>query len=569
MKTASGVLLVFLLAVTGCSQGGSFKIFVEFPDQAAVEQADLLWVAASQIPPGGDCTQLVSGNARPGAGGYEIDDQVFIPLDATAGSSELHHVGPGPRLFFAEAVDSEEVAILNGCTWSLTGNSGDDLITISLDWIAECETDADCPDDELWCNGQETCQDGLCVSEDRDCSHMESECNTASCDEDQDVCVLTTDPDGSACDDGLYCVENETCLSGECQGGQPKDCSEASGACLADPVCDEDNDACVGEPLPAETVCDDGDFCTIGGVCDGLGTCVGAERDCSALDNQCNQGVCDEDANACVAMPDNEGAGCDDGLYCTDGDSCDQGACIGGPLDCSDGDDCTNDTCSEFENNCVHTWTPNPGTEGLTLPGTCDDDIDNDCDHNVDIDDPDCQPCLEDADCDDSDVCTENTCNADHQCETDPANGVSCNDGLNCTVDDTCQDLLCSGQPMDCSMLDGDCLAGVCSEATSGCHTQPANQGEICDDMVYCTVDTTCDAGICTGGTARDCSAYTDACNVGLCHEDSTECMADPRPDGTSCDDGAYCNGADSCDAGNCIHAGDPCVGGAECNDQC
>ena len=46
-----------------------------------------------------------------------------------------------------------------------------------------------------------------------------------------------------------------------------------------------------------------------------------------------------------------------------------------------------------------------------------------------------------------------------------------------------------------------------------------------------------------------------------------------PCDDGTSaCDDGAFCNGADSCDTAllRCtIHAGDPCVGGAECDDAC
>jgi len=40
---------------------------------------------------------------------------------------------------------------------------------------------------------------------------------------------------------------------------------------------------------------------------------------------------------------------------------------------------------------------------------------------------------------------------------------------------------------------------------------------------------------------------------------------------GTSCNDAVFCDGADSCDgAGNCSHhAGDPCLGGAECNRHC
>ncbi|MBY0274935.1 hypothetical protein K2Z84_06320 [Candidatus Binatia bacterium] len=40
---------------------------------------------------------------------------------------------------------------------------------------------------------------------------------------------------------------------------------------------------------------------------------------------------------------------------------------------------------------------------------------------------------------------------------------------------------------------------------------------------------------------------------------------------GTTCDDGLFCNGADACDATlRCTtHDGDPCSGGAECNDTC
>ena len=38
---------------------------------------------------------------------------------------------------------------------------------------------------------------------------------------------------------------------------------------------------------------------------------------------------------------------------------------------------------------------------------------------------------------------------------------------------------------------------------------------------------------------------------------------------GAACDDGVFCNGADTCHAGLCVHDGDPCLGGAECADVC
>jgi hypothetical protein len=41
-------------------------------------------------------------------------------------------------------------------------------------------------------------------------------------------------------------------------------------------------------------------------------------------------------------------------------------------------------------------------------------------------------------------------------------------------------------------------------------------------------------------------------------------------PDGSSCTDFLYCNGIDTCSSGNCDqHAGDPCIGGGECNATC
>jgi len=41
----------------------------------------------------------------------------------------------------------------------------------------------------------------------------------------------------------------------------------------------------------------------------------------------------------------------------------------------------------------------NPGmTEGLSSPGTCDDGLDNDCNGLTDLDDPPCNPCIDNAD---------------------------------------------------------------------------------------------------------------------------------------------------------------------------
>src|SRR5690606_3718229 len=56
------------------------------------------------------------------------------------------------------------------------------------------------------------------------------------------------------------------------------------------------------------------------------------------------------------------------------------------------------------------------------------------------------------------------------------------------------------------------------------------------------------------------------------CDEDANDCAAND-PDGSTCDDGSFCNGADTCAAGACTtHAGDPCPGpngDGNCSESC
>jgi hypothetical protein len=58
-----------------------------------------------------------------------------------------------------------------------------------------------------------------------------------------------------------------------------------------------------------------------------------------------------------------------------------------------------------------------------------------------------------------------------------------------------------------------------------------------------------------------------DACNDGVCVESSDICEAQPKVDGTTCDDGEYCTVGDQCSSGNCESGGsrhcnddDPCT---------
>jgi Dictyostelium (slime mold) repeat len=94
----------------------------------------------------------------------------------------------------------------------------------------------------------------------------------------------------------------------------------------------------------------------------------------------------------------------------------------------------------------------------------------------------------------------------------------------------------------------------------NGCGGDPA----ACDDGNACTSDTCGVDGACVH-EAVSCDDG-DPCSIDLCQEE-TGCFAVAAPDGTWCDDGNTCTGADSCLAGSC--RGDAIGGCCEVNADC
>jgi hypothetical protein len=265
-----------------------------------------------------------------------------------------------------------------------------------------------------------------------------------------DFPIVPCGEEGVACDDGRACTSGDTCRSGVCVG-TARDCSALSAACAIG-VCVEPSGTCGAIPRAPGTACDDGLFCTLGDSCQGF-DCVGTWRDCAVLSGQCQVGVCDELGRSCVAVPSNEAGSCDDGVYCTVSDHCSRG--------------------------------------------------------------------------------------------------------------------LCEGVPRDCSALADDCNAASCDEAASSCVSATVNEGGPCEDGVFCTVGSTCAGGVCGGGVARDCSAAGNACNVGSCDEVAGACVPVPANDGWFCEDGLACTSGETCAAGACV-GGLPfsCDDGDACTDE-
>jgi len=158
--------------------------------------------------------------------------------------------------------------------------------------------------------------------------------------------------------------------------------------------------------------------------------------------------------------------------------------------------------------------------------------------------------CSSDIECDDSNSCTSDVCvnpgTVDAYCSNVAVeDGVVCDDGQFCTVNDVCISGLCSGTARDCS--DGvACTVDNCDEINNVCINTPNNS--YCDDGLFCNGEEVCSATLgCQAGTPVDCNdnneCTTDSCNEGL-----GVCKNEAVVDNTLCTGGVCCSG--NCEVG-------------------
>ena len=118
------------------------------------------------------------------------------------------------------------------------------------------------------------------------------------------ACVKDAD-----CDDGKLCNGKETCQAGACVAGKAVVC-KSDDPCT-EQTCQEPSGACSGQARPDGEACDDQQFCTFGEVCQ-AGKCVGSPR-CAAPGNPCVAATCDEAKKSCDVQPVLEGERCHEG----------------------------------------------------------------------------------------------------------------------------------------------------------------------------------------------------------------------------------------------------------------
>jgi hypothetical protein len=238
--------------------------------------------------------------------------------------------------------------------------------------------------------------------------------------------------------------------------------------------------------------------------------------DCTKLETPpctsavCNTGQVIGPLNTCIVVPLPKGSPCDDGQFCTAGDSCDDGACIGGA-----------------EYNC-----------GIKS-----------------------SPC-------EAVVCYEDS----KSCDVTPVNdGTACTPTDLCQTNGVCQIGQCVGQPKDCSFSPlAECNTVGCDPATGKCVgiADPKKDDAPCVlTGDFCTTNKTCKAGQCGGGTPKDCSALDSGCQIGACDPNNGICVPKPAPVGTVCTEGLQ-----ECDVGTCDIKGtcapSPAPSGVACNDH-
>ncbi len=423
-------------------------------------------------------------------------------------------------------------------------------------------------DDGAPCTSGDACKAGACAAGAAKTCDDGKPCTLDSCDPTTGTCSNTLTK-GLVCDDGKVCTWTDLCdASGACAGSAAA-CNDGL-PCTVD-SCDEAK-GCVATQSPDGAGCDDGNACTGTGTCSG-GTCLPGVAKTCPVDGPCFVASCFAATGACLQTQRKAGLACDDGDACTTKTTCDASAkCSGDTISCDDGDPCTTDACNA-KTGCSHVAAADGSScedgDACTGPDTC---IGGACKAGGDI----CQ-CTKDADCDDSNACTTDSCDvAKSTCNHTGLSG-GCDDGDACTVGDTCGND--SGKPACLpgnvtSCDDGNACTDDSCDKAKGCVFAAKTDGTSCTDGDSCTQGDVCASGSCKPG--KD----TCACGKDLDCDDGNACTSTPcdtklgkcatpsnLPDGATCTDGDACTGTDGCSGGACkagakvdCDDGDPCT---------
>ena len=416
----------------------------------------------------------------------------------------------------------------NGTTFGDVGSdaaTGDDTATGGD--TTGTDGDATIGDDGSDATAQDGGGDAGCTR-DSDCDSLEhGACQVAKCKLDTGVCFVAEEADGTICDDGDPCTDvGGVCKAGKCAAA-PLTCDDAN-PCTTD-TCDAAN-GCKNTVEGKDTACDDSNACTKTDVCDAKGICAGAQISCDDS-NPCTADSCDPKTGCVNAAAD---GACDDGDACTEQDACAAGKCGGSAKVCDDGNPCTTVVCDKKD-----------GCKSSPKSGPCDDG--DACTKGELCDDK--GGCLKGAgsDCDDKNPCTDDSCDVAKGClNAAKVDGEACDDGTACTKSDACKAGKCDAKAVDCDDTN-PCTKDTCDAATGCANTTDDSAG--CDDEDPCTGGDACKAGKCGGKPIVDCED-NNPCTDDGCDPATKACKNTANT--IACDDNSLCTAGDACKATKC-----------------
>jgi hypothetical protein len=229
----------------------------------------------------------------------------------------------------------------------------------------KCEKEEDCAKiDDNFCDGIFYCsENNECVNKPGTeivCKQPKDiKCRISVCEKETGNCILKNAPDDTLCSDGNECTMGDKCKDGLCTGGEPVKCDDGNG-CTAD-SCSSETGKCEFKNVDDQTICDDQNLCTsdsfcVSGVCKGFN-----EKKCNDTED-CTSDSCDKTTGECIYIKKPDSTLCSDLDICTEGETCSEGVCKNGnfienccydPVMCEDNDPCTDNTCDMQSHKCV------------------------------------------------------------------------------------------------------------------------------------------------------------------------------------------------------------------------
>lgn len=483
------------------------------------------------------------------------------------------------------AYDTDDRA-LEGCDDGIYCNGQErcEMGSCFLDRPVDCDDQNDCTEDACdyendqcmytYTNSNQPCENGdlcaiaaYCDSEGHCLTTSSYNCDTSNpcrvsvgCNPELGVCEYVTLDNGVPCASEDLCSVASECYFGQCVSVQQKDCTSYDW-CQSPGSCNPATGDCVFEQTLVDYACSDGNWCTLGDMCDGFGTCIpGMASPCDSMliDWQCQARNCDPVEQSCTVI-DLDGHACSTGLPmgpCSGPDVCSLGTCVrtyNTGMICREADltGCdVLDVCVDGNDFCPEDARLPDGTQcqdelfcytNTCQEGRCIIDQARDCSaYNTECTEAYCDeaakqctyrnlpnglPCsgTEYGQCVSYSACYYGSC------QTYYADAyTSCNDGNICTYNDHCSgyDNSCaSGPVLNCSAIDSPCSRGECNPLTGQCFTQNGVDDDSCNaDDDPCTVDDTCFLGVCVPGAPLNCSYLDTDCQYGMCA--GGECVA-------------------------------------------